>query len=181
MIHELPGKLDLGLAHLGVGDGNLGEWANLVGVEQRLHDDTDPALRVTGHPKHDDVLLATGRIAGHRRAIRLTHHRGEQTVGFFPALLRAEVVRLFIVDGIDALARDELRDLDRLRRFLLQRLQFVRREGDVLILGELVALDHLVARDDLVVDGTDVLLLETRAALAVQQVERNPRDGWVAE
>src|SRR5678815_502878 len=48
-------------------------------------------------------------------------------------------------------------------------------ENHVLILGELVALHRVVAGHDLAILGTDVLLLEPRAALLVQHVERDAR------
>ena len=49
---------------------------------------------------------------------------------------------------------------------------------DVLPLRELVALDGFVARDDLVVLGTRVLLLEPRPTLLVQHVEGHARLGF---
>jgi hypothetical protein len=52
-----------------------------------------------------------------------------------------------------------------------QRLDLLGRELHVLVLGELVALDHLVALDDRAVLDADVLLLQARAAALVQHVE----------
>src|SRR5229473_2747850 len=92
------------------------------------------------------------------------------------ALFRPEVIRLVEVDGIDLLAGHELGYLDLLRRFLLQRLQFLGGEGDVAILGELVSLHHLIAlHHHVVVARADVLLLEAPAAFGVEQVEGDGR------
>src|SRR5205814_1636835 len=74
-------------------------------------------------------------------------------------------------DGIDLHHRQELRDLDQLRGRLGEGLDLLVREGDVLILRELVAPDGLLAGHDLAVLRADVLLLEARAALAMQHVE----------
>src|SRR6185295_3027857 len=95
----------------------------------------------------------------------------EQAVRLVRALVGREVVRLVEVHRIDRLDRHELRDLHRVRAGLFERLDLFRRELHVLVLGELVALDHLVALDDRAVLDADVLLLEARAALLVQHVE----------
>jgi hypothetical protein len=98
-------------------------------------------------------------------------------VRLLAALVGREVVGLVEVDGIHLVERDELGDVHGLRGLLLERLELVGGEGDVLVLGELVALDHVVARDDHLLLRADVLLLEARAALLVQEVERDPRRG----
>ena len=46
---------------------------------------------------------------------------------------------------------------------VLERLELLGAEHDVLVLGELVALDHLRALDQLAVVNGDVLLLHARA------------------
>jgi hypothetical protein len=78
------------------------------------------------------------------------------------------------VEGVDLRGGHELHDLDRLGGFLGKRLELVLGERDVLVLGELVALDHLIAGHDVAVLGADVLLLQLRPALAVQEVEADP-------
>src|SRR5215831_17908157 len=105
--------------------------------------------------------------------MRLAHALGEQRVGLRAALVRTDEVRLVVVDGIDAVRRHELADLDRLRALLLHFLQLFGRESYVLVLGEFVALDHVRALDDDAFASADVLLFEARAARRVQQVERN--------
>ncbi len=54
---------------------------------------------------------------------------------------------------------------------LLERLDLLGREAHVLVLGELVALDHLVALDDHAFLLTHVLLAQARAVGLVQQIE----------
>ena len=74
--------------------------------------------------------------------------------------------------------RDELGDLDHVGADLLQRLELFRREDDVLVLRELVALHHVLARHDHALLRADVLLLEARAARRlVQQVEGDRAGG----
>ena len=108
----------------------------------------------------------------------LLERLGEQAIGAIATLVGAEVVDLLEVLAVDARERDELDDVDRARRLLLERLQLFGREDDVLVLRELVALDRFVAGHDFVVVlGADVLLLEPRAALLVQHVERHARLG----
>src|SRR5262249_48500479 len=65
----------------------------------------------------------------------------------------------------------ELGDLGHVRADLFHRLQLFRREDDVLVLRELVALHDVFARDDDLLLDADVLLLEPRAAGLVQHVE----------
>jgi hypothetical protein len=96
-----------------------------------------------------------------------------KSIGLRAALVGAEEIGLVVVDRIDALGRDELVDLDRLRALLLHLLQLFRREGHVLVLRELVTLDHVRALDHDAFARAKVLLLEPRAAALVQQVERD--------
>ena len=101
----------------------------------------------------------------------------EQRIGLRAALVGREVVRLVEVDRVDALDRDELGDLDHVGARLLQRLQLLGREDDVLVLGELVALDRVLARHDDAFLGADVLLLEARAARRLVQHVEGDRPG----
>src|SRR5207253_2614357 len=55
----------------------------------------------------------------------------------------------------------------------LQRLELVVGDAHVLVLGELVALHEAAPLDRLVARRTERLLLDARAALGVQQVERD--------
>src|SRR5262249_48437631 len=89
------------------------------------------------------------------------------------ALVRPEEVRLLEEDRIDGLERDELGDVDHLRRVTFELLQLVVADPHVLVLRELVAAYERRAVDDLVVHGAEGLLLDPRAALRVQHVERD--------
>jgi hypothetical protein len=120
-------------------------------------------------------LLPARRVLSERSSARLLERRGEQAIRAVAALAGAEVVDLVDVLTVDLGERDELHDLDHLRRLLLERLQLFGREDDVLILGELVSLDRLLASDSLAVLRADVLLLESGAALLVKHVEGDAR------
>ena len=61
--------------------------------------------------------------------------------------------------------------------FSCERLELLVGEEDELPLGELVPLRHVRAIDDLAIVGADVLLLETVAAVAVDEVEMNSAGG----
>src|SRR3954464_2806988 len=151
---------------------DLVEGPHLVRVHELLHDE---AAAVDGAQLHE-ILLAAGGIPRESGAAGRAHRLREQPVGAIGALLGPEVVGLVEVDGIDRLGRDELADLDLLRRLLLERLQLFGGEGDVAVLGELVAFHHLVALDHLIVVArADVLLLEAAPALRVQEVEGDRR------
>src|SRR5262249_7327470 len=89
------------------------------------------------------------------------------------ALVGAEVVGLLEIDRIDLRERNELRDVDGLRRLALEPLQLLVGEAHVLVLGELVALDQRGAIEDFVALRADLLLLDAAAALGVEQIERH--------
>ena len=57
--------------------------------------------------------------------------------------------------------------------FSIQRLEFLGSEQDELAFGELVSLNHVLPGHDLAGFGSDVLLLEARAVLLGDEVERN--------
>jgi hypothetical protein len=118
-----------------------------------------------------DVRLAARRPATDRSQLSFLHRFDQQPVRLVGALVRRQVVRLVEVHRIDRLDRHELRDLHRMGAGLFERLDLLRRELHVLVLGELVALDHLVALDDRAVLDADVLLPQPRAAALVQHVE----------
>jgi len=127
-------------------------------------------------PEQHEVLLPARRVLSERCPARMLERFGQQAIGAIASLGRPQVVDFLKVFAIDLCQRDEFQDIDRARRLLLERLELVRREDDVLILREFVALDGVVAADNLVVVlGTDVLLLEARTALLVQHVERDAR------
>src|SRR5262249_40549170 len=96
---------------------------------------------------------------------------GQEAVGLLAALVGAEVVRLLEVDGIDAGQGHEAGDVDGLGGLALQSLQLLVLDPDVLVLGELVALDEGGALHRLVAAGTERLLADARAALGVQEIE----------
>src|SRR5882762_1131083 len=113
------------------------------------------------------MLLAARRVLAERSLAALLERSGEETIRAITALVRAQVIDFLEVLAIDTGERDEFDDINRARRFFLERLQLLGGKDHVLILGELVALDGVVAGHDLVVLGADVLLLESVAALLV--------------
>ena len=107
-----------------------------------------------------DVLLAAGSVPPDGRLSALPHAFGEQRVRLGAALVGAEEISLVVVDRINALRGHELADLDHLRAFFLHLLQLLGREGDVLILRELVTLDHVGPLHDHAFLGAKVLLFQ---------------------
>ena len=86
---------------------------------------------------------------------------------------RGEIIRAVEIDGIDRFEGHELPDVDRMGRRVLERLQLLGSEHHILVFGEFVALDHLGALDEFAVRHRDVLLLDARAVLLSQQIERD--------
>ena len=111
----------------------------------------------------------------------------DQYVQFSPEELKAmeeagtqvaDITEFVPISAVDLSERHELDDVDRARRFFLERLELVGGEDDVLVLRELVALARVLSTHDLVVVlGADVLLLEACPALLVEHVERHARLG----
>src|SRR5262249_31323154 len=87
------------------------------------------------------------------------------------ALVGTEVLRRLEVDRIDRFERHELVDVDARAGRGLERAQLLVGEADVLALLDLVAADELAPLDDPLVARAPDLLLDARAALAVQQIE----------
>ena len=170
LLDELHGQLQLRLLHGGVAHRHFRERPHLVRVVEDLHDEA-----ALDGPHQRQVLLAPRGPLRQRAAPGLAHRFREQPVRLLAALVGPEVVRALEVDRVHPRQRDELGDLDRLARLLRHGLDLVFGEDDVLVLGELVALHHLVPRDDLLVLGADVLLLEPGVTLAVKEVERHRR------
>jgi len=82
-----------------------------------------------------------------------------------------DVVRTDVVKLVDLGFRHELVDLDRLRTFERDGLQFVVRDLDVFALGDFVALDDLVRRDFLAGLLVHLAVADAVAGLAVDLVE----------
>src|SRR5262249_39612826 len=106
---------------------------------------------------------------------RLLHGLQEKDVG---APLRvcvcgSEVVRAVEVDGVDVLEPDETEDLDRLRALQRDCLEVGLLDEDVLALRELPALYELVRLAVALVHRDPALLLDRRAALAMERAERD--------
>ena len=86
---------------------------------------------------------------------------------------RREVVRAVEVDGVDVLKADEAENRDRLRPRQRDGFEIGLLDEDVLALRELPALDELVGLDVALVNRAPALLLDRRAALAVERAERH--------
>ena len=168
LLDELLGELELGGLHFGLRDLDFGRRPHVRGEVQLLH-----RQHVVDRPDQHDVRLAARRPATDGRELRFLHRFDQQAVRLVRAFVGREVVRLVEVHRIDRLDRHELRDLHRVGAGLFERLDLLRRELHVLVLGELVALDHFVALDDRAVLDADVLLPQARAAVLVQHVEGN--------
>src|SRR6185369_11550194 len=172
LLDQLLRELELGVLHLGLRDVDFLDRAHFGGIEELLHHQGGGAV-LLDRPDHDDVLLAARRPAAERAAAGLAQRAREKRIRLGAALVGCEVIGLVEVDRIDRLDRHELGDVGRVGPGLLHRLQLLRREHHVLVLGELVALHHLLARDRDLLLHAEVLLLEPRAAGLVQQVEGN--------
>ena len=120
-----------------------------------------------------EVLLAPEHELADRGHARLLHRAQQQHVR--PALrvgVRGrEVVGAVEVDGVDVLEPDEAQDLDRLRALERDRLEIGLLDEHVLALRELPALDELVRLDVALVHRAPALLLDRRAALAMERAE----------
>ena len=82
-----------------------------------------------------------------------------------------EVVRAVEVDRIDVLETDEAENRDRLRPRERDGFEVGLLDEHVLALRELPALDELVGLDVALVNGAPALLLDRRAALAMERAE----------
>ena len=165
-LRELNGHLELVVFDHRIAEVELVERADLVRIEELLHDQT-----FTDGADDDEVALAASRVLCQRPTPRLLQRLRQQRVGAVAALVRREIVRLLEVDRIDGRRRQELADLDGLRRLLFHRLQLFLVEEDVLPLGELVALRRLLARAGALVLRAEELLLDAVSAILVQHVE----------
>ena len=122
------------------------------------------------------LLAAAARPAPDGAAAGLLQGGDDQCERLCPAAVGREAVSPLEIHRIDRRQRDELGDIDAVAaRFLerlerLERLELLGSEHDVLIFRELVALDDLVAADHLAFLDADVLLLQARAVLAVQEM-----------
>ena len=163
---ELHGHLQLVVLHDRLAELELVDGADLVRIEELLHHQP-----LAERPQHHEVLLAARGVLRQRPAPRLLQRLRQQRVGAVAAFVGAEVVGLREIDRIDLRLREELGDVDALRRPLLERLQLLLGEEDVLAARELVALHDLVAGDAPLVLRTEELLLNPAAALPVQHVE----------
>ena len=139
---------------------------HLIGVEHGLHGE-----RVAQRPERDQVLLLAQHDARDGDLLRLPHRLQQQRVSLGGALVRDHVVAGVVVDGVDLLQVDEVQDVDGPRSLGVERLQLLGRDHDVLVAGDLVALDDVLKGDLLAVLGADPLLLDAGAVLVVQLVE----------
>ena len=136
--------------------------------EERLEREALPA-----RPDQTEVLLAPEHELADRGHARLLHGPEEQHVRP-PLRLGArgrEVVRPVEVDGIDVGERDEAQDLDRLRALERHRLEVGLLDDHELALRDLPALDELLGLDVALVERAPALVLDRRAALAMERAE----------
>ena len=146
LLDQLLRELQLHVLDVGLGNVDVLDRPHLGGVEELLHDER-VAVAVRDRADHHDVLLAARGPAADRAAVGLAQRLREQRVRLRPALVGREVVGLVEEYRVDGLDRHEFRDVRGVGAGLLQRLQLLGREHHVLVLRELVALDHVLARD----------------------------------
>ena len=120
LLDELLRELELRRPSLAVGDRDFGRRANLVGVVQLLHHE-----HAVERAQEDEVLLPARRVLAERGLARLLQRRGEQAIRPIAALVGSEVVDLLQIFAVDLGQRDELDDVDRARRLLLERLELL--------------------------------------------------------
>ena len=116
------------------------------------------------------LLAAAARPAPDGAAAGLLQGGDEQCERLCPAAVGREVVSPLEIHRIDRRQRDELGDIDAVAARFLERLERLGSEHHVLIFRELVPLDDLLAADHLAFLDADVLLLQARAVLAVQEM-----------
>ena len=148
---------------------DLAEVPHLVGEVHGV--EHQPVL---GGADQDEAFFPAHDELGQGHPLRLGHGIGEEPVRLLAALVGAEVVGLFEVDGIHGGQGHELGDVDHLGRLALEGLDLLVREADVLILLEFVPLDDLAPVHHFVVHRADHLLAEAVAALGVKLVEAHP-------
>jgi hypothetical protein len=171
LLDQLQRELQFGLLDVDLFDVQVAHRAHLVGVQQLLQ---DQPVFAGAHLHH--VLFALPDPARQCAAAAFLHRRDQQPVRLAAALVGHQVVGLVVVDRVDRAHRDERDNVDGVPRRFFQRLQFRRREGDIAVLVELVALDHVGAFDRHAFLQAHVLLLQPRAAV-VQQVEADRTRG----
>src|SRR5256886_10006667 len=142
--------------------------AHVVREEEELEGE-----RVALRPDQAEVLLAPEHELADRRHARLLHRAQEQDVRPPRRIGRCgrEAIRAVEVDGVDVLELHETEDLDRLRALERDRLEVGLLDEHELALRDLPALDELVGLDVALVERAPTLLLDRRAALAVQGAE----------
>ena len=132
-------------------------------------------------PQCDDMAFLAQDDAADRDPVRLAHRLEHQAVGLAGTGRRHQVVRLVVEDRVDLRGLDELLDFDRLGLLGVERLEFGRLDHDVLIGGDLVALDDVLVGHLLAVGRADPPLLDARVIGVVElvKVHRLARDGAV--
>ena len=125
------------------------------------------------------LLAAAARPAPDGAAAGLLQGGDDQCERLCPAAVGREAVSPLEIHRIVRRQRDELGDIDAVAARFLERLERLERlellellgsEHHVLIFRELVPLDDLLAADHLAFLDADVLLLQARAVLAVQEM-----------
>ena len=144
--------------------------ADVLGEEERLEQE-----RAGPGTDEAEVLLAPEDELADRGHPRLLHRAQQEDVrlSLRVGVGGCEVVGAVEVDGVDVLELDEAQDRDRLRAGQRDGLEIGLLDEDVLALGELPALDELVGLDVALVHGAPPLLLDRRAALAMERAERD--------
>ena len=144
--------------------------ADVLGEEQRLEQE-----RAGPGTDEAEVLLAPEHELADRGHPRLLHRAQQEDVRLPLRVCfgRREVVGAVEEDGIDVLEPDEAEDRDRLRTRQRHGLEVGLLDEDVLALRELPALDELVGLDVALVHRAPPLLLDRRAAFAMERAERD--------
>jgi len=95
----------------------------------------------------------------------------KQDEGLSAGLLGREVIALLVIDRIDLVQLDEVRDVDVMDRADWQAVQVLFGDRDVLAFGKFVSTFHILPRHFLFVDRTPTEVLQASAAVFVEEVE----------
>jgi hypothetical protein len=155
LIYELAREFQFGLRHRRRLNPQVFDAANLRLEMQLVHRES-----VIQRPNDDDVLLTPGDPAPNGALLRFAQRGGQQCIRLGTPFVRGQIVRAVKIKRIHRVERNELADIDGVCRRVLECFQFLGAEHDVLVLGELVSLDHLRAFDRLPVIDGHVLLLD---------------------
>ena len=139
---------------------------DLVGEVHRRH-----GQRALERAHCGQVLLVAHDDAADAHALGALHRGLQQLVGLLAGLVRAEPVRVVVVDGVDGRQLDEVADVDGLRRVRAQVVELLRVHDHVVPLRHLEALLDLLLGDRLPGGRRHLLVADPGPRVLLQLVE----------